>query len=264
MEDLRIIPIPILPFGLINSFLVLTPRAAMLVDTGLPRSTGTVIAACRRHGVQPRDLRLIVVTHAHVDHAGGAAELRRLSGAPLLAHRGDLPFFTRMRPMGFCPTGWFGRLFLRTGLMHEPFPAFVPDILLGPGEAISLAPFGVPGKACSTPGHTAGSLAIELAGGEVIAGDLAASGLLLGGIAWRSRPKRPPFEDDPQEVAEALEGLLARGGLRFYLGHGGPLEAAGVRRHVAGLRRCGHPLSHAHADGTMKRWPIPCTPPAGR
>ena len=45
----------------------------------------------------------------------------------------------------------------------------------------------------------------------------------LGGIALRSRPKQPPFEENSTQVARSLAALLDRGGQTFYLGHGGPL-----------------------------------------
>jgi hydroxyacylglutathione hydrolase len=57
-----------------------------------------------------KDIKLIVVTHVHVDHAGSAARLRKLSGAPILAHRDDADFYSRKVPMTFCPTGLVGRV----------------------------------------------------------------------------------------------------------------------------------------------------------
>ncbi|WP_374337461.1 hypothetical protein [Leeia sp.] len=62
-------------------------------------------------------------------------------------------------------------------------------------------------------------------------GDLLASGILLGGVIWHGRPKQPPFEDDPIQVGTTLQGMLTGGTERFYMGHGGPLDAAAVARH---------------------------------
>ena len=71
----------------------------------------------------------------------------------------------------------------------------------------------------------------------MIAGDLAASGILLGGLALRGRPKSPPFEEDIAGVIASLEHLLAQGCTQFYLGHGGPLPAQAIARHVGNLRK---------------------------
>ena len=86
----------------------------ILVDAGIPGSERKIAKVLTRHGLSMKDIKLIVVTHAHVDHAGSAARLRKLSGAPILAHRDDADFYSRKVPMTFCPTGLVGRLFLKT------------------------------------------------------------------------------------------------------------------------------------------------------
>ncbi len=108
-----------------------------LPDLGSP-------AAATRHGKTFGDIGLIVITHAHVDHAGDAARLRELSGAPIVAHRADLPDYTQQASMTFCPTGWFGRWFLKTGLILQPYRPFVPDILLEDADQLDLAAWCAP------------------------------------------------------------------------------------------------------------------------
>ena len=166
-----------------------------------------------RHGLSFRDIRLIVVTHAHTDHAGSAARLRALSGAPILAHEDDADVYSRRVPMTFCPTGRVGRLFLRTPLPHQPYEGFEPDIMMRDGETVNLLDFGVDGVVRHTGGHTPGSIAIELSSQDALVGDLVASGILIGGIAFTGRAIRPPFEDDPHEVARELERIVHRGPL---------------------------------------------------
>ncbi|HJV23685.1 MAG TPA: MBL fold metallo-hydrolase [Holophagaceae bacterium] len=231
----RIRRIPILPLGLVNAHLILGDRGSILVDTGLPGSEAKVERALRREGRSLQDLRLIVVTHAHVDHAGSAAGLRERSGAPIVAHAGDVRHLRREVPMTFCPTGWFGRLFLRTRLMVQPYQGFEPDLLLGEGESLDLAPYGFEGLVTSTPGHTAGSISVNLRSRDALVGDLLASGVLLGGLVRTDHAKRPPFEDDPAQVGRELVRLLEAGAERFFMGHGGPLPAEEVRRHASHL-----------------------------
>ncbi len=225
MAAVQIVRIPILPFGMINCHLIIGAKGCILVDAGLPGSAGKIGKALRRHGLAFNDIRLIVITHAHVDHAGEGARLRELSGAPIVAHRGDLSHYTQETPMTFCATGWFGRWFLKTGLILEPYTPFVPDILLEHDAQLDLAPFGFEGNVVPSPGHTAGSISIELAGQEAMVGDLIASGVLLGGLVRTGRAIRPPFEDDPVATAAALQRLLDEGMQQFYMGHGGPLSA---------------------------------------
>jgi hypothetical protein len=55
------------------------------------------------------------------------------------------------------------------------------------------------------------------------------------GIAMKGRAKRPPFEDDPILVAMGLQRMVDSGLTQSYMGHGGPLPANEVRRHIATL-----------------------------
>jgi hydroxyacylglutathione hydrolase len=228
----QIIRVPILPFGLVNSHLVTGSRGCVLVDAGLPESESKIEKTLTKHGFSFKDIKLIVVTHAHVDHAGSAHALRELSGAPIVAHADDAKHFSRDTPMTFCPTGWFGRLFLKTQLMYEPYKGFVPDILLSGDDTIDISRYGIPGTIKHTPGHTAGSISVEMFAKEALVGDLIASGILLGGIVRTDHAKRPPFEDNPQAIGLALQLLLDSGVEKFYMGHGGPLTAGEVQRHV--------------------------------
>lgn len=232
MTDLQIVRIPILPAGLVNAHLIRSADGCILVDAGLPGSAPKIEKALTKLGLTFKDIKLIVITHAHVDHAGCAYDLRELSGAPVVAHVDDVKHFSREIPMTFCPTGWFGRLFLKTQLVYEPYKGFVPDILLTKDDTFDTSHYGIPGVIKHTPGHTAGSVSMEISTQDAMVGDLISSGILLGGIVRTDHAKRPPFEDNPHAVGLALQSLLDSGMERFYMGHGGPLTANEVQRHV--------------------------------
>lgn len=240
MTEFQILRIPILPFGMVNAHLILGAGGCILVDTGLPESERKIERALIQHRLTFRDIKLIVVTHAHVDHAGNAARLRELSGAPIVAHEGDAKHFSRETPMTFCPTGWFGRLFLKTPLMDAPYKGFEPDILLSNDNTLDLGRYGIRGTVTHTPGHTAGSLSVVLSTKDALVGDLIASGILIGGLMRTNHAIRPPFEDDPRAVGLALQHLLDSGIERFYMGHGGPLCAGEVQRHARTLMTMRH------------------------
>ncbi|KUR74993.1 MBL fold metallo-hydrolase [Novosphingobium sp. FSW06-99] len=240
MNSPEIIRIPILPLGMVNAFLIRNGQDCILVDAGIPGSERKIARVLARHGLTFGDIRLIIVTHAHTDHAGSAARLRQLSGAPILAHKDDADFYSRKTPMTYCPTGPFGRFFLKTPLPHEPYEGFVPDMLMSDGDQVRLDDFGVEGVVRHTAGHTPGSIAVELASREVVVGDLVASGILIGGIAFTGRATRPPFEDDPHTVARELTRMVTGGAQRFHMGHGGPLGAGEVLRHAQVLAALPH------------------------
>ena len=217
--------------GMINAYLIAVDYGYVLIDSGIPNSEKKIGNVLKQNGADFSDIKLIIITHAHADHAGSAAAVRKLSGAPVLAHEGDLPYFQQEKPMTHCPTGWFGRLFLKTGRPTTPYGAFTPEILLKGDEGFDLADYGLHGSVVATPGHTEGSVSVTLSNKSALVSDLVASGLLLGGIAFRDRAKPPPYEDDAHQVARDLLKLLDMGMETFYLGHGGPLSARDVRQY---------------------------------
>lgn len=232
MKAPRITRIPILPFNMVNAHLIQGPGGCILVDAGLPGSEVRLGKALAGNGLSFKDIKLIVVTHAHVDHAGAAYAIRELSGAPIVAHAGDARHFSRETPMTYCPTGWAGRLFLKSPLPHQAYTGFAPDILLAENDSLDLSRYGIPGAVEATPGHTAGSISVELSSKDALVGDLVASGILIGGLIRTRHAIRPPFEDDPHAVGLALQRLIDAGMERFYMGHGGPLPAGEVQRHA--------------------------------
>jgi glyoxylase-like metal-dependent hydrolase (beta-lactamase superfamily II) len=244
MSTTAIIRIPILPFNMVNAHLIRTASGCVLVDAGIPGSERRIGRVLSRHGLGFQDIKLIIITHAHTDHAGSAARLRNLSGAPILAHKDDADFCSRKVPMTFCPTGLVGRLFLKTPLPHQPYEGFVPDMMMKNGETVDLHEFGVDGVIRHTGGHTPGSIAVELSSHDALVGDLVASGILIGGIVFTKHAIRPPFEDDPQMVARELQRMVQGGATRFYMGHGGPLGADEVLRHATVLAR--NPCNAGH------------------
>jgi hydroxyacylglutathione hydrolase len=250
MSQPRIVRIPIVPFGMVNCHLIVSEEGCVLVDTGVPGSHRKIEQALKAQGRSFKDIRLIVVTHAHTDHAGSAARVRELSGVPIVGHEGDLPYYQQRKPMTYCSTGWVSRLFFRTGFIVRPYKAFTPDILLASGEVLDLMPYGMAGRVRPTPGHTAGSVSVELESGDAMVGDLLASGVLLGGLIRTQHARRPPFEDEPEAVAMQLKQLLADGLHTFHLGHGGPLRAPEVKRHAGWLGR--------QLPGRMYRGPAVC------
>lgn len=232
-----IVTIPILPLGMVHCHAIIGPSGCILVDTGTPGSEAKIERALKSQGRGFSDVKLIVVTHAHTDHAGSAARLRELTGAPIVAHADDLDYYERRKEMTYCVAHSWGPLFLRSGVPGEPYLAFTPDILLQDDATFDLRSYGVEGLAKHTPGHTSGSISIELASGDALVGDLVASGVLLGGVMRTGRAIRPPFEDDPATVGAQLLEMVDSGIERFHMGHGGPLPAGEVRRHALALQK---------------------------
>src|SRR5271154_5854565 len=74
-------------------------REAIVVDPG--DNLAEILSRLAKHGLT---LRQIVVTHAHIDHVGGAVQLKKATGAPILLNENDLPLLEMMDVQA----GWLG------------------------------------------------------------------------------------------------------------------------------------------------------------
>jgi glyoxylase-like metal-dependent hydrolase (beta-lactamase superfamily II) len=129
-----------------------TSREAIVVDPGadIPR----ILAVLAKHQLT---LQRIVITHAHIDHIAGAAELKRLTGAPILYNQADLPLVAIMDVQA----GWLG--------IRTPEVA-APDQDLPDGATVQIQ--GITAHVHYTPGHTPGSICLHLPeAGLLLAGD---------------------------------------------------------------------------------------------
>ena len=73
----------------VTSFLITSPQGHILIDGGYPGTPPMIIASIRQLGFDIRDVRILLNSHSHFDHAGGLAELQRASGAELWVSEGD-------------------------------------------------------------------------------------------------------------------------------------------------------------------------------
>ncbi|RSS98435.1 MBL fold metallo-hydrolase, partial [Streptomyces sp. WAC05950] len=152
MSRTKVVPIPVMGRHNINAYLLLG-RRPVIVDAGTPGSGRRIAEQVASHGVDPADVSLIVVTHGHIDHFGSAAELHRLTGAPVAGHVADLgPFRTGRAREPYLPTGRMGRLMARNKNLHLRVEPFEPGVLVT-GET-DLDDFGVAARIMPTPGHT--------------------------------------------------------------------------------------------------------------
>lgn len=214
-----------------NAYLIKGPKA-VLVDTGAPGSAPKILQALAKEGIAPESLALILLTHAHSDHAGSAAELRRLTGAPVAVHAGDAAMLRRGSNGVMLPIGVEARLSQR--FVDRPFPGLEPDITLQ--DTSDLGALGVAARLLTTPGHSPGSISLVFEDGAAIVGDILRGGL-MGGAIWSGRPNYPYFlynMADKATLHASVAQVLAAGAETFFTGHGGPLVRQDVLRWLHG------------------------------
>ena len=125
----------------VSAFLIRTPAGAILTDGGLPESAPLIEQNIRALGVPLSDIKILLNSHAHFDHAGGLADLKRDTGAKFYASAADKPFLEKGR-ITFGPS------------ISDPFPPVKVDHVVKDGETVSLG--GATLTAHITPGHTPG------------------------------------------------------------------------------------------------------------
>lgn len=188
-----------------------------------------IVETLREAGVEAGDISLILLTHGHVDHFGSAAELKRITGAPVAVHEKDAENLRRGRNPHLTPMSLEGRLM--KPLLKTEAPPVEPDVIFS-GE-MSLEAYGVDARVIETPGHTAGSVSVVTADGEAIVGDVVAGGYL--GFTLRPHaPRYHLFVEDVGAVQESISRLLDLAPTRLLPGHGGPLDPEAVRARFFG------------------------------
>lgn len=175
-----------------NAFIVDGDDGVVLVDTGLPGRQAAIVAGLASLGRSVHDVHAIVLTHGHTDHLGGAAVLRRNSGATLVAPMVEADVVRGDRPPPVPPV--LDRPLLRQLARMLPSPE-ATDV----DEVVEAGPLPVSADlvAIPTPGHTAGhtSFLLDRAGGVLFVGD-AAVAHRRGGIARGAMNRRTAVFDD--------------------------------------------------------------------
>jgi metallo-beta-lactamase class B len=116
----------------ITSYLIVTRSGDILLDGGFVETAPQIEANIRTLGFKLSDVKILLSSHEHLDHAGGLAELKRLTHARFVAMAEEVPTLTS----------------------GTSFPAVKPDRVIHDGDTVKLG--GVTMTAHSTPGHTRG------------------------------------------------------------------------------------------------------------
>jgi hydroxyacylglutathione hydrolase len=198
--------------SIVNVYLIKTESSFALIDTGFSLQRGKLKRALDEAGCRPRDLKLVVVTHADFDHAGNCTWLRKKYGAPIAVHHEEAGAVEtgRMLRNRKSRQGVFFTAVVNLGGLFV-FRRFKPDIIVADGE--DLSQYGLDGKVVHIPGHSRGSIGVLTKDGDFFCGDL---------LTGSPRPGKNSLVDDSAEMDASIEKMKTLGIKIVYPGHGLP------------------------------------------
>ena len=182
----------------VSSFLIATPEGHILLDTGFEMTVPHIRTNIATLGFKLEDVRILLSSHAHMDHVGGHALMRRLTGAKILMSEADAALVASGGTTDFTPYS--------TNM--TAYPPAKADQLLREGERITL---GGSTLVCHlTPGHTKGCTTWTM--------DLSEEGKLrhvlffgsttvLDGVSLVNNPKYPNIVQDYLATFAKLKAL---------------------------------------------------------
>lgn len=198
----------------VNCYLVKTPFGSILIDAGLPKKRNDLVRELETVDCKPRDLKLIIITHGHLDHNGNTAYLRERYDAKIAMHSGD-SVMTESGDMFRSMNGLTVTIlrFILPLLRLSRYDSFKPNIILEDGR--DLSEYGFDARIVHIPGHSKGSIGILTKRGDLFCGDI---------LVNRDKPAKNTLIDDAVELDSSIEKLKTLEIKTVYPGHGKPFQ----------------------------------------
>jgi len=222
----------LLSLGGVNAYLV--DRGDLtLIDTGYAGKAEEIIQYLRKIGKRESDLKHIVLTHLHSDHAGSATKLKVRTGAKVYAHYKDAPFLEQ-------GNAWREAYEVSPGLVSKLIFRFIVKNTIRTVEPVEVdhviseeekeLPIGPGFEIIPVPGHALGQMALRYAdqGGVLFAADAMGN---LGGL------RLSPFYENLDQGYRDLRTLSKYAFQTMAFGHGNPLQGGADEKFRRTFRR---------------------------
>ena len=200
----------------------------LLIDTDYARYFRPFEKKLAGLGIAISDIKYLLLTHHHDDHAGFAAELVRSGECRVIAHRDAVRPLQRGESEGtYSFVNRRSRIALTLyGLLHKeynfpPLTLTERDIVIDGDYDGLLKGIGVDGVILHTPGHTQDSISVLLADGSAFVGDAA-----MNFLWWTGIGHRPIVVEDIHTAYASWRKLRERGASVVYPSHGKPFSAS--------------------------------------
>lgn len=194
-----------------NAYLVYEGDGAILVDTCREASREILLQSCLQKRV-----RLIVLTHGHIDHVQNAAYLSQRLDVPIAMHRDDVQLIKDNWAEPLSARSLLGKVILKMSMKsfeEERIEPFEPSVFLE--DADTLDEYGVSAAVVGLPGHTKGSIGLLVNNTDLIVGDA------LMNILY---PTKSPLYGNRTIMEESAAKISSLGKTTIYFGHGNPVK----------------------------------------
>lgn len=204
-----------------NVYLLQFGEKLALIDSGMAADAEQIVEEIQEGGHEPEQIQGILITHAHMDHAGSAPILAQRYAVDIYAHEQEVPYLQKTEPMPY--TSWLKRLLFwlggKTVMKSSPCPV---DYQLRDGDVIEdLGGLQV----IHTPGHTPGSMSLYLPESKVIfCGDLMFNMHPITGKGGL-RLSIPLVTVDRTQVLHSVRQLASMDVKVLCAGHGEPITS---------------------------------------
>lgn len=194
--------------GNVNSYIVADNDKAILIDTGRKKYREKILEKCKDFHVS-----LIVLTHGHMDHCQNAAYLANALHIPIAMNKNDMNLIQDNTKQSLLAKTLLGKIVLSVSLNSfekDILEEFEPTIYLKNGD--NLSDYGVDAKVVELPGHTKGSIGIEVE-----------DNLFVGDALMNMfYPTVSMLYVDEQEMSSSAKHISELGDKTIYFGHGKP------------------------------------------
>lgn len=218
-----------------NYYLEPCNNGFLLIDAGWSGKGEVFKKELNMLGIQPKQIKYILLTHHHYDHVAIVQELKTLTNAKLIVHERQIPYLeTGVTNDRYIRQ--YNRVLWLIDKLTKPFIKYTyPPISIDNSDIIIdtdindsiLRSIGVFGKIISTPGHSSDSISVLLDSGTVYVGDLAmnmSSMKLIGKIPF------PIEAEDFEQVKLSMKKLINLGAVKFYPSHGDVIDKEMIER----------------------------------
>ncbi len=207
--------------GISNVYLIKGEKN-ILIDTSEQGNEKQIIDKLKSYGIKPESISLIVLTHAHGDHAGGVKFFKDKYKIPVMVGKSDEKMAQNGKNDNLKPVDLFSAI-VKVFIKQE-YPSFKPDLIIDKTYDLQKD-YGINGRVLYRPSHTEGSLVVILGEDQAIVGDL-----IRGGLVFNDVPTAHFFQNDKKKVDYAIKELIDNGITTFYTGHYGPLKSEDITK----------------------------------